>query len=140
MNWGKGIIGGMILFMLFIISMCVYMFRLPEDDYDHQYYEKGLSFNKDYNKEKQVVNDHARPVIIIKKGIMCLAFTKPVVGNIKFIRASNKYQDRIFEMDSHAGALVYLPLKTIEKGKWKLVIDWISSHKTYLYQQDIYIK
>jgi hypothetical protein len=140
MNWGKGIIGGMIIFMLFIISMCVYMFWLPEDDYDHQYYEKGLSFNKDYNKEKQVVNDQAQPVIIVKKGILCLAFTKPVVGTIKFIRASNKYQDRVFKIDSHADALVYLPLKTIEKGKWKLVIDWVSNHKPYLYQQDIYIK
>lgn len=140
MNWGKGIIGGMIVFMLFIISMCVYMFLLPADDYDHQYYEKGLFFDKDYNKEKQVVTDHAQPIIIIKKGIMCLAFTKPVVGTIKFIRASNKYQDRVYKMDSHADALVYLPLKTIEKGKWKLVVDWVSNHKTYLYQQDVYIK
>ncbi|MGF7080230.1 FixH family protein [Mucilaginibacter sp. UYCu711] len=140
MNWGKGIIGGMLIFMLFIVSMCVYMFLLPEDDYDHEYYEKGLSFNKDYNKEKQVVSDHAQPVIIIKRGIMCMAFTNPVVGTIKFVRASNKYQDKIFKIDSHADALVYLPLKSIEKGKWKLVIDWISNHKAYLYQQDIYIK
>ncbi len=41
MNWGKGIITGMIIFMLFILSMCIYMFRMPADEYDHQYYEKA---------------------------------------------------------------------------------------------------
>jgi hypothetical protein len=140
MNWGKGIIGGMVVFMLFILSMCIYMFYLPTDDYDHQYYEKGLNFDHDYNREAQVVKDNAQPVITINNNVMNLAFARPALGAITFLRPSNQYQDRVFKIDSHAGPTVNLPLSSIEKGKWRLIIEWKSTNKTYLYQQDIYIK
>ncbi|MCC8425356.1 FixH family protein [Mucilaginibacter sp. UR6-11] len=140
MNWGKGIIGGMILFMLFIISMCIYMFALPADDYDHQYYEKGLAFNKDYNKEVQVIKDHAEPKITIRNQVMRLAFARPAVGTITWLRPSNQYQDRIFKIDTLAGPLVYLPLNSIEKGKWQLLIEWESDRKAYLFQKEVFIK
>lgn len=140
MNWGKGIISGMILFMLFIISMCVYMFWLPADDYDHQYYEKGLSFNKDYNREVQVVKDHAEPSIAIKGQVMTITFTRPAVGTITWLRPSNQYQDRVFKINTHAGPSIDLPISAIEKGKWRLIVDWESDHKAYLYQKGIFIK
>ncbi len=63
MNWGKGIIAGMIIFVLFIAGMCIYMFTSPQDDFDQQYYEKGLTFNHDYDREQQVTKDHAEPLI-----------------------------------------------------------------------------
>ncbi|MDB5005539.1 MAG: nitrogen fixation protein FixH [Mucilaginibacter sp.] len=140
MNWGKGIVGGMIIFMLFIISMCVYMIMSPADDYDHQYYEKGLSFSKDYDKEIQVVKDHAQPVIIINSITMRLVFNKPAIGKITFLRPSNQYQDRVFKIDTHAGPLVYLPLNSIEKGKWRLLIEWESERKLYMFQKEVFIK
>jgi hypothetical protein len=140
MNWGKGIIGGMILFMLFIIGMCVYMFNMPADDYDHQYYEKGLSFNKEYDKEVQVVKDHAQPKVIIINTNMRLVFIKPAVGKITFIRPSNQYQDRVFKIDTHAGPLADVQLNSIEKGKWGLLIEWESNHTAYLFKKEIFIK
>jgi hypothetical protein len=127
MNWGKGIIGGMVLFMLFIISMCVYMFMIPEDGYDHQYYEKGLNFDKDYNKERQVQLDHALPMIRVSGKTVSITFVKPASGIVKFIRPSNQLLDKEFK-------------QSIVPGRWQLVLNWESGHKAYLYQQEIYIK
>lgn len=140
MNWGKGIISGMVVFMLFIIGMVAYMFSTRADDYDHQYYEKGLNFDKDYDKERQVVKDQAQPQLTIGNTGLQLTFVKPAVGKITFVRPSNQYQDRVFKIDTHAGPIAYLPLQSIEKGKWRLIIEWKSSNQAYLYQKEIFIK
>ncbi len=140
MNWGKGIIGGMVLFMLFIISMCVYMFMIPEDGYDHQYYEKGLNFDKDFNKERQVKLDNARPVIDVFGKTVSITFTRPASGTVKFIRPSNQILDKELKLDSALGKVITVPVQAMATGKWQLVLNWESNHKAYLYQEEIYIK
>lgn len=137
MNWGKGIVGGMIVFMLFIIAMSVYMFMAPEDQYDHQYYEKGLNFDKFYNKEAQVVKDHAQPVIKISGGIITLTFDQSAKGTITFMRPSNDAMDKTYNID---GKEAQFPVVLVGKGQWQFVFDWVSNNKAYLYQKEVYLK
>lgn len=140
MNWGKGIVLGMIVFMLYIIGMSIYMFMAPADEYDHQYYEKGLTFNADYKKEKQVFNDHAQPQIAVAAGSVKLSFKAPVKGTISFIRQSDKTLDRKDKLDSGTGRDIEFGTSNFAKGRWRLVMDWQSDNKVYLYQQEIFIK
>jgi hypothetical protein len=140
MNWGKGIIAGMAAFMLFILSMCIYMFNAPADDYDHQYYEKGLSFNKDHSREEQVTKDHAEPVITQDNARLTIAFTQPVTGKVNFMRPSDKAMDRSFKLNSGAGKSAEIDLQGIAKGPWQLTFEWESNHKAYLYHKEVYIK
>jgi nitrogen fixation protein FixH len=140
MNWGKGIIGGMVLFMLYIISMCVYMFMAPNDGYDHQYYEKGLNFDKDFNKERQVEIDHARPLIGVAGKKVSITFVKPASGTIRFVRPSNEALDHTVKVDSTNGINIVVPVQNIVTGRWQVVLNWESGHQSYLYQQEIYIK
>jgi hypothetical protein len=139
MNWGKGIIGGMIIFMLFIIGMSIFMFNAPADEYDHNYYEKGLNYTKDYDLEEQVTKDHAQPVIKQQNGEIILSFKEPLTGTIKFVRPSNKSQDKAFAINSGADKQVILPLKDIAAGQWQLIISWKSNSKNYLYKQEFFI-
>ncbi len=139
MNWGKGIIAGMIVFMLFIIAMGIYMFTVPTDDYDHQYYEKGLSFNNDFNKERQVSIDNAQPVIIANKKAISLTFTVPAKGKVKFVRPSDNRQDREYDFNT-SDKVFTLSRKDIPDGEWQVVINWQSNDKAYLYQQKFYLK
>lgn len=140
MNWGKGIVTGMVLFMLFILSMCIYMFRMPEDEYDHQYYEKGLNFNKDYNKEQQVVKDHAQPVISQVGDHLVIRFKTPSSGKISLIRPANKASDTVYPLRSGDDDQVIILLTPLKKGHWQLLLEWESNHKDYLYQQEIDIR
>jgi hypothetical protein len=140
MNWGKGIILGMAIFVLFITGMGIYMFLSPTDEYDHQYYEKGLTFDHDYDREKQVVKDHAQPMIQVSASYVKLTFTQPVKGKITFERPSNNLLDKVFQLDSGLGNEVELPIGSLTKGQWKLVFDWTSNNKGYLYQKEIFIK
>lgn len=141
MNWGKGIVLTLIAFMLFILTMCYRMFTAPVDDYDHQYYEKGLSFNKDYDKEVQVYKDHAVPVIKSDADNIKLTFAQQVTsGKITLGRPSDYTMDRVYNLKVNAQNEFIIPLQKVSRGHWLLVFNWESNNKKYLYQQGINLK
>ena len=140
MNWGKGIIIGMVMFMIFITSMCVYMFRMPADEYDHQYYEKGLNFDKDFDKEKQVYKDHAQPEVNISGKDLSIAFAESAVGTIRFIRPSSEAMDKTFQLNTNGSKATMLSVSSLVPGQWQMVVEWKSSKKSYLYKKEIFIK
>jgi hypothetical protein len=140
MNWGKGLILGMSLFMLFIIGLVVRMFTAPADEYDHSYYEKGLNFDADYKRERQVVLDKATPLIQQNNKTLLLKFIAPAKGNIKFIRPSNQQLDKDFPINSNVDNEASASTVGIQPGKWQLLLTWQSNHKEYRYQQEIYLK
>ncbi|MDR3695969.1 FixH family protein [Mucilaginibacter sp.] len=141
MNWGKGIVLTLIAFMLFILTMCYRMFTAPVDDYDHQYYEKGLTFDKDYNQEVQVYKDHAVPVIKSDEDNIKLTFAQQVTsGKVTLGRPSDYTMDKVYDVKVNAQNEFTIPLQKVSKGHWLLVFNWESNHKKYLYQQGINLK
>ncbi len=139
MNWGKGIISGMIVFMLFIIGMCVYMFTMPADEYDKKYYEKGLIFDQDYNREKQVITDKAQPTIEADSCCIEVTFPQHVIGQVTLTRPSSSKVDSIIAIDNKNGQPVQILTANMTKGKWHLTFNWISNNKSYLYQKEVYL-
>jgi len=137
MNWGKGIILGMAIFVLFIVGLCVYMLASPADDFDHQYYEKGLNFDHDYAREQQVVKDHAQPLIQFTGEQLKITFSQSANGTVKFTRPSSSLSDRTFPI-THTE--LDIPLKSLATGEWQLTFEWTSNKKAYLFYQEVYIK
>jgi hypothetical protein len=139
MNWGKGIIGGMILFMLFIIVMCVYMFSVPEDEFDKKYYEKGLSYDQDYNRAKQVITDNAQPTIEADSCCIEVSFPQTILGQVKLTRPSSNMVDKIIPIDNKNGQPIQILTTNMPKGKYQLRFEWTSNNKDYLYQKEVYL-
>ena len=140
MNWGKATTLVLITFVLFISGLSYFMLSAPNDEYDHQYYENGLNFDHDYIRERQVVTDHAQPVIDVDT--CCIKFTFPQIikGEVKMLRPSSDVRDTSFALDNKNGGPIEILTKHLAKGKWQLVFDWKSKNKAYLYQQEVYIK
>lgn len=139
MNWGKSLVAGMATFMLFIIGMGVYMVSRPTDDYDKQYYEKGLAFDKEYTREKQVVTDKAQPLISFADKEMVVKFTEPADGVLKFKRSSDRHMDKTITIESNADNTMRIPLSQLAAGQWLLHFEWVSHQKSYEYEQEIYL-
>ena len=137
MNWGKATVLILIAFVLFIGGMSAYMFRSPKDDYDHQYYEDGINFDHDYNREAQVTKDHAEPVIKINADSILVTFSQIVDGTVKLMRPSSDAADKSYLLE---GKVIMIPLSQLIKGKWKLVFEWKSNKKAYLYNTEIFVK
>jgi hypothetical protein len=140
MNWGKATVAILITFVLFIGGLSYFMFSAPDDEYDHQYYEDGLNFDHDYNREEQVTKDHAAPAIAMDTCCIKLTFPQAIKGEVKLSRPSSDARDTSFTLDNTSGNPIEIITKHLAKGNWQLVFDWKSGGKDYLYQHEVYIK
>jgi len=138
-NWGTGLTIGMSVFMLFIIALAVVIFRQDTDGYDHAYYEKGLDFNVDYDREQQVFTDKAKPAIKFSGSLLIINFKNQVKGKLLFQRPSDEKMDQSLAFQSDPSGQVEIPLARLARGRWQAVFEWSSANKQYLYQQEIFI-
>src|SRR5580698_1964704 len=111
MNWGKATVAILVVFVLFISGLSYFMFSAPSDEYDHQYYEDGLNFDHDYNREKHVVSDHAQPTIVVDTCCIKCTFPQQIVGEVKMSRPSSDASDTSFTLDNKNG----LPIEILTK-------------------------
>jgi len=141
MNWGTKLIIGMLCFMSFIVVLGVLMFNSNTDALvDNDYYEKGLNYDKDYNRKEQVKIDDAAPIVKLTEDNIILRFKNKAEGNIKLLRNSDKRMDKNIALSTDATNEVKIPLQGIEKGQWRLIISWTTEGLNYLNEQEILIK
>jgi hypothetical protein len=139
MNWGTKLLIGMGSFMAFIITLAVLMIRSGSDDLvDKDYYQKGIEYDKDYDRKSQMQKDQAEPEISIGDSIR-IVFNKPMTGTVRFLHPSDNKKDRIVSLNSGIAKEVALSLSDIAKGHWKLIIEWKSDAKEYLFEKSITI-
>jgi hypothetical protein len=141
MNWGVKVLIGMGTFMSFITVLVVIMFNSKTDALvDNDYYEKGINYNKVYNLKEQVNLDHAKPEIVVSGETIGLTFKKQAKGNVRLMRTSDKRLDRAMPFETNQTKQVFIPAVNLPKGSWRLIIEWESLSKKYLYEQEINIK
>lgn len=139
MNWGKGIIVAMAAFMTFITVLGVDMFRNTPTDFDRNYYEKGLSYDTVYAKEKQVLTDNAKPLIKVQDDQMQISFIAPANGTLHFERPSDSRLDKTIAFRSDTSNKFTIPLEEFAQGEWQMSFDWKSDGKKYLYNHEMYL-
>ena len=126
--------------MSFIIVLAVLMINSkPDALVDTDYYEKGLDYDKDYNRKEQVKSDNAAPSIRIAADHIVLLFRNKADGDIKLVRNADQRMDKKISIQTDSANEVRIPLKGIEKGQWRLIISWTSDEKAYLNEQEVII-
>ncbi|WP_276360712.1 FixH family protein [Daejeonella sp. H1SJ63] len=140
MNWGTKLVLGMVTFMTFIITLVVLMMRSDSDDLvDQNYYQKGIEYDKDYIRKSRVNVDKAEPEISVGQSLK-ITFKNPAKGNIRFLHPSDQTKDRVVSMDSGMGNTADIPLNEFTGGHWKVMLEWESSGKGYMFEKDIIIR
>lgn len=131
----------MLCFMSFIVVLGVLMFNSKTDALvDTDYYEKGLEYDKDYNRKEQVKADHARPEIRPSAGYLKLSFKTAAAGELKLLRSSDKKMDKRVAIRTDERNQVNIRLSGIAKGPWRVIISWQSDGKAYLDEQEVNIE
>lgn len=140
MNWGTKLVIGMITFMAFIITLVVLMMRSDSDDLvDQDYYQKGIEYDKDYVRKNRVMEDQAEPEINSGERLK-INFKSPAKGTIRFLHPSDETKDKVIPMDSGNGNTLEIPLNDFASGHWKILLEWQSSGKEYMFQRSIIIQ
>lgn len=140
MNWGVKLMIGMLCFMSFIIILAIKMINSkPDALVDNDYYEKGLDYDKDYNRKEQVKTDGAAPQIQLRNGHIVLTFKDKAIGEAKLIRNSDKRLDKKIAISTDVLHTVRIPVSGLEKGQWRLIISWTTDGKAYLDEQEVMV-
>ncbi|WP_432713395.1 FixH family protein [Pedobacter sp.] len=138
MNWGTKLIIGMLTFMTFIGVLATLMITSTDDALvDNDYYEKGINYNKDYDKKENVKTDKAAPAVSIVNNQLVLTFSQAAEGSVKLIRTANKKMDQQLVLKTDTAHQFQIPLADKAHGLWKLEVEWSSLDKTYLYDKEV---
>ncbi|MEZ4779077.1 MAG: FixH family protein [Flavobacteriaceae bacterium] len=143
-NWGTGIVIGIITFMGFIMVMVVTMMTNKEYDHDlvtENYYAKDLAYQTEINAEENT-KTLSKPISIEKseEGIW-IFFPEEVQigyseGLIQLYRPSNERLDFQIPLKIENSKML-IPSNKLIGGRWKLTIDWQMKGEKYLFKKEL---
>lgn len=143
-NWGTGIVIGMISFMTFIMVLVITMMTHKEFDHDlvtEGYYEKDLVYQNEIDAETN--SGRLSSEIILQKtkeGLEILfpgeVLGKEIRGRVELYRPSNKKLD--FQLPIQLkDSTVLIPAERLIEGQWKVTVVWEMEGKEYLFKKQI---
>ncbi len=141
MNWGKGIVIGMVLFMSFIVTLVVIMINNDSDLVTEDYYNKELEFNQQYDAMQHYA-DAKEPITlsVVKDTLFVFfpkAFQKETVS-IELKRPNNETQDTQFDLV--AAEKVMIPTAKMPKGVFDCIITGNYQDKAFEFSESVTLK
>ncbi|WP_372917617.1 FixH family protein [Salegentibacter sp.] len=143
-NWGTGIVIGLLLFISFILYLVFNMLTDKKFDHDlvtEEYYKKELLFQQEIDAETRG-NELAENISDsrIENGWL-IEFPEDlnldgISGNLNFYRPSNAKLDFDIplNLESHR---IEIADKNLIPGRWNIYIHWEYQGETYLYKKEI---
>ncbi|MBW2938272.1 FixH family protein [Aureisphaera sp. CAU 1614] len=143
-NWGTGIVIGMIAFMGFIMFMVITM--MTDKEYDHDmvtenYYAKDLVYQNEIDAEKKANSLTSKIKIEKSSEGLHIYFPeelqeKNVSGSIQMYRPSNEKLDFQIPLQIENSTMLIEDSKLVG-GSWKVTIDWEMDGEQYLFKKAI---
>jgi hypothetical protein len=140
MNWGRGIILAMALFMGFILFLVVNIMLHTVDLESEDYYKKEINYEQEITAMKNFNAVNSR--IGVSSNTEFVVFqlpekTKITEVEIHFFRPNNTKLDKLFQVN---GTKTYLvPKTTLEKGNYSIQLHFKHNQKPCLQKEEITI-
>ena len=143
-NWGTGIVIGMVAFMGFIMFMVITMMTNKEYDHDmvtENYYAKDLVYQNEIDAEKKANSLTSKIKIEKSSEGLHIYFPeelqeKNVSGSIQMYRPSNEKLDFQIPLQIENSTMLIEDSKLV-RGSWKVTIDWEMDGEQYLFKKAI---
>lgn len=147
MNFGHKILITIILFVSFIIGLVVFAVSLDDIQLvSENYYEKEILYQDEINK-MQNVQTHYGKVIWFNDAEqnLTLSFQSNTLegvpeGQIQLFRPSDSRKDLQMAIQTNAEFHQNINTAHLDKGLWKVKIDWSHSGKDFFEEQSIIIQ
>ncbi len=141
MNWGKGIIIAMSLFIVFIVTMVVQMMRQDVTMITDEYYQKELHYNEQYAALNNY-NEASAPIQIQQIGdSMFVLLPSDLMESelaLEFKRLDDASKDLSFTLP--ASEKIYLPKKMFAHGHYDAIIKGQRQGKAFECNQKVDIR
>src|SRR5690606_31660473 len=140
MNWGVKIFITLLTFIIAAVSTGVYMVSQDHDSLvDDDYYEKGLSYDTEYEDKSNVQQLSMKPEFIVEGHVLKIQFKQASnKGRIKLQRTADSSQDQLVDFNI-SNSEYTLPLDRFQEGEWKLFLQWESRGISFLVEENMTI-
>lgn len=140
MRFRNGIIAGMVLFMVFILSLVVVLSSKGSELTTEDYYLKDKNFQQNINA-RQLAMDIQNPAIVkIENNLLSIAFKENRLAEkvkISFSRPNDKALDREVKIGSVPSTV---PVKFLKKGNYDMVITYEIEGKKYEQVEELIVE
>jgi len=141
MNWGKGIIIGMGLFMAFILTMVVIMMRQKIDLVEEDYYKRELNYEDQLAAQNRYVTSVEKISVTSEKNRLLIYFPVEFQKNdvtVTLRRPNDKSKDLVLKIKPINE--VAIPTDAFPKGLFTVTINGSMSDKPYEMSEQVTIK
>ncbi len=143
-NWGTGILLSIIVFMAILIGI-VYVFMNQDVDLvTKDYYSKELKYQDRINKINNTSELGKDVGILFRDNIVKLTFPDSVFdnkasGTIYFYRPSGSKKDFTIPISVSNNNLQLVNTASLEKGLWRVKVEWGMGGKDFYSEKSIII-
>ena len=144
-NWGTGLVIGMVAFISFIMYFVVTM--MSSTDYDHDlvvedYYKEELHYQQDIDAEENALAMEENLTLEREGSKLILTFPENmnlniIEGNVNFYRPSNKKLDFNIPFSKIIGQQLEVPEAQLVKGRWNVKVTWEKNEKEFMFKKEI---
>jgi len=140
MRFRNGIIIGMVLFMVFILSLVVVISSKGSELTTEDYYLKDKNFQQNINA-RQLAMDIQNPAIVkIENKLLSIAFKENRLAEkvkISFSRPNDKALDRKVKIGTIPSTV---PVKFLKNGNYDMVITYEIEEKKYEQVEELIVE
>ncbi len=143
-NWGFGIVISILIFMTVTVIMVTLSMKQNTDLVTDNYYEKTLKYQDQIDiekrsakfvKEMQVSNENNSVNIIFPE----IFRSVPVKGELYFYRPSDAKNDFTIPLQIDKKGNQVIPSAKMERGLWKIKVDWVMAKENYYCEKSLLI-
>lgn len=143
-SWGKGIFITYALFLVIILTVVVYISSMDVNLVAEDYYEKELNHQEQIDKAARTNQLPEQLNIKVTQNLVNLKFPslfKPydISGFVKFYRPSDSQQDFSVNIELSDSLEQTISTTSIQKGYWRIKVDWTAEEKDYFNEKLVMI-
>lgn len=142
-SWGTGIVIAIVIFMTITLATVVFMMNQDVDLVSDDYYEKGIKYQEqiDMENRSQRLKDNVK--MEWSGGMFEISFPDEFYGQILsgqifFYRPSDSKKDFRLPLNL-TERKQYIPVQGLEKGLWRVKLNWNLNNKDYYYSETSFI-
>jgi len=144
-NWGTGIVIGIVVFVIITISMTVMFMTQDVHLVTDDYYEKTLTYQDEIDKQSRTKALDDEVEINFDGEIIGILFPSSylderISGEIYFYRPSNPSLDFKIPLRLSKEGNQFIPVERMEKGFWRLKLNWNMDKNGYYSERAITIE
>lgn len=144
LNWGYNIAAFYIFFVLVLLIVVFIFMRQDVGLVTNDYYAKEIAYQEEIDKTNRTKELTEQLDITVEPAQIIFSFPKmfrsgDIDGTIHFYRPSNKEKDFVADIVTDSSRIQIIETSKLEKGLWKVKVDWSVNNVSYFTEKIVMV-